>query len=198
MKIFFATSNAAKVTSVARVLGSYGIEVGRADIDLPELQAETAKAVAAPKAIAAFAAIKAPVIVVDSALHIDALGGFPGTYVKWATKQLGLQGYLDLLARHASPEARTCRFVDALAYMDGMWEQPQIFVREERGRIALAPAGDPAGHKSPTATVFIPEGCDKTIAEMSAEEFTAYRTRPSTEGFYRELAGWLTGTVTGF
>ena len=43
MKIHFVTSNAAKLASVARVLGSYGIEVARADADLPELQADTAE-----------------------------------------------------------------------------------------------------------------------------------------------------------
>lgn len=198
MKIFFATTNAAKVASVARVLGAYGIEVVRADVDLPELQAETAAAVAAPKANAAYAAVRAPVIVIDSALHIDALGGFPGTYVKWATKQLGVQGYLDLLARHPAPGSRGCAFVDALAYMDARTPTPQVFVREERGRIALAPEGDASAHKSPMASVFVPEGCDKAIAAMTSEEFTAYRTRPSTEGFYHQLVDWLTGTVEGF
>lgn len=195
MKLHFVTTNAAKVASVARVLGGYGITVERRDLELPELQGETAAEVAAGKVAAAFAYVNAPVMVIDSALHFDALGGFPGTYVKWATRQIGIEGYLDLLARH---ENRSCRFVDAIAHLDATLSSPRIIVREERGTIALAPRGDPAGHKSPMATLFIPEGCDRTIAEMTPAEFHAYRTRPETERFYHEFAGQLTGTPTSF
>lgn len=195
MKIVFVTTNAGKVASVARVLGGYGIAVERRDIDLPELQGETAAEVAAGKVSAAYAFMNAPVMVIDSALHLDALGGFPGTYVKWATRQVGIRGYLDLLARHAD---RSCRFVDAIAYLDATLASPRILVREERGTIALAPRGDPAGHKSAMATLFIPDGCDKTIAEMTPEEFQTYRTRPETERVYHEFAGQLTGSPTSF
>jgi non-canonical purine NTP pyrophosphatase (RdgB/HAM1 family) len=195
MKLLFATTNAAKLASVSRVLGSYGITVERRDIELPELQGESAAEIAAGKATAAYAYVNAPVMVIDSALHIDALGGFPGPNVKWATRQIGIIGYLDLLARHAD---RSCRFEDAIAYLDAMRTSPLILVRSERGTIAPEPRGNPAGHKSPMATLFIPDGCDKTIAEMSPEEYHAYRTRPETERVYRDFAGTLTGTPTSF
>ncbi|MEY4744924.1 MAG: hypothetical protein RL272_869 [Candidatus Parcubacteria bacterium] len=188
MKIFFATSNAAKVTSVARVLGSYGIAVERVDVELPELQADEASGVALGKVRAAMDVLRAPVMVVDSAFHIDALRGFPGPYVKHVTAKLGTQGYLDLLARHADPSARGCAFKDAIAFADPALPAPLVFERVERGRVSDAPRGDPAGHKSKTAMLFIPDGCDKTIAEMAPEEFHAYRTRPGTERVYHDLA----------
>ncbi|HSD12560.1 MAG TPA: non-canonical purine NTP pyrophosphatase [Patescibacteria group bacterium] len=188
MKIFFATTNAAKVTSVARVLGAYGIAVERVDLELPELQAEEASGVALGKVRAALDALRAPVMVIDSAFHIDALGGFPGPYVKHVTKKIGIRGYLDLLARHPDPAVRGCSFTDAVALAHPMLPAPLTFVRVERGRVADAPRGDPAGHKSPMATLFIPDGCDKTIAEMPPDEFHAYRTRPGTERVYHDLA----------
>ncbi|HTM68673.1 MAG TPA: non-canonical purine NTP pyrophosphatase [Candidatus Binatia bacterium] len=193
MKLFFATTNAAKVTSVARVLGGYGIGVERVDLDLPELQADTAEEIATGKVRAALSALRERVIVVDSAFHIDALGGFPGPYVKHVTAKLGVDGYLDLLARHQDPAARGCAFVDAVALADPSLPAPLVFVRRERGTIAPERRGDPVGHKSPVATLFVPEGCEKTIAEMAPDELLAYRSRPSTEKVYHDLAAALTG-----
>lgn len=191
MKLFFATTNAAKVTSVARVLGGYGISVERVDLDLPELQADTAEAIATGKVRAALSALRERVIVIDSAFHIDALRGFPGPYVKHVTAKLGVEGYLDLMARHPDPAMRGCSFVDAVALADPSMPAPLVFVRREPGTIASERRGNPAGHKSPVATLFVPEGCEKTIAEMAPEELLAYRSRPSTEKVYHDLASAL-------
>lgn len=191
MKVFFATTNAAKVASVARVLGAYGIEVERVDLELPELQADTAEAIATGKVRAALSALRERVMVVDSAFVIDALKGFPGPYVKHVTAKIGVDGYLDLLARHPHPASRGCAFVDAVALADPTIPAPLVFVRRERGTLATERRGDPAGHKSPVATLFVPEGCDKTIAEMAPDELLAYRSRPSTEKVYHELASAL-------
>lgn len=191
MKIFFATSNAAKVASVARVLAAHGIEVERVDVELPELQADTAEEIALGKVRAALSVLRERVMVIDSAFHIDALKGFPGPYVKHVTAKLGVEGYLDLLARHPAPEARGCAFVDAVALADPSMPAPLVFVRRERGTVAPERRGDPAGHKSPVATLFVPEGCEKTIAEMAPDELLAYRSRPSTEKVYHELASAL-------
>ena len=199
LKLFFATSNAAKVTSVARVLGGRGIEVVRLDVDLPELQAESAAEIAVGKARAAYEVTKAPVIVIDSAFHIASLGGFPGTYVKWATQQIGVSGYLDLLARYTADSARACTFVDALAYMDASHAKPLVLLRNEHGRVAKEPLGTlrPA-FKSPLATVFIPDGESKTLAEMTDEELAAYRSRSRMEHHLQTLADILTCTPQSF
>ncbi len=198
MKVLFATTNAAKVTSVARVLGAYGIAVERVDLDLPELQADAAQDIALGKVRAALTILGAPVMVVDSAFHIDALGGFPGPYVKHVTAKIGTQGYLDLLARHPDASARACAFVDAVAYANPILPVPLTFVRRETGIVAPASRGDPKGHKSPMAALFIPDGCGKTIAEMTAEELLAYRSRPETELAYRNLASAILHSTTSF
>jgi XTP/dITP diphosphohydrolase len=198
LKLFFVTSNSAKVASVARVLAGYGIVVVRLDVDLPELQAETAQEIAVGKARAAYAMVKAPVMVIDSAFHVDVLGGFPGTNVKWATKQIGVRGYLDLLWCYPDA-ARACTFVDALAYMDSFHAQPLVLTRRERGRVAETERGTlRMAFKSPLATVFIPDGETKTLAEMSDAELEAYRSKPHMEAHLRALAGTLTGTPQSF
>lgn len=198
LRLQFATSNAAKVSSVARVLGGYGIEVIRLDVDLPELQAESAEEIAVGKVRAAYAIAKAPVMVIDSAFHIDVLRGFPSTNVKWATKQIGIRGYLDLLWCYPDA-ARACTFVDALAYMDEWHPQPLVLTRRERGRLAETERGTlrPA-FKSPLATVFIPDGETKTLAEMSEDELSTYRSKPHMERHLRTLVGCITGAPQSF
>lgn len=198
MKLSFATTNPAKVASVARVLGAYGIDVERVELELPELQADDAEGVALGKIRAALSALRAPVMVVDSAFHVDALGGFPGPYVKHVTAKLGVRGYLDLLARFPDAADRGCAFVDAVAFADPSLPAPLVFVRRERGSIADAPRGNSAGHKSPMAALFIPDGCDKTIAEMTPDELLTYRSRPQTEKVYHDLASAILHGQTSF
>lgn len=189
MKLFFATTNAAKLTSVARVLGTYGIDIERVDLDLPELQAESVIEVAKGKVRSAFGTLTAPVMVNDAGFCIHALGGFPGTNVKWTTKQIGVQGYLDLLARY--PEPRSCAMVSAVAYLDQGLDEPQVFFREEPGSVALAARGTVNEHKSALATIFVPDGSKKTLVEMTPEEFAAYRAQPVMERYLHDFGKWL-------
>jgi non-canonical purine NTP pyrophosphatase (RdgB/HAM1 family) len=193
MHIFFATSNKGKVPSVARVLAEFGIEVRQFDVDIPELQAETASEIAFAKAKWAFEQLSQPVIVVDSAFHILNLGGFPGPNVKWATKQIGLEGYLRLLSPWQKAEDRSCSFQDALAYMDGQLSEPKIFLRNIYGHLGHQITGEKKkDEKSPLWRLFIPRGHKKTLAEMSDEELLAHRKEPFNEQFYRDFATWLT------
>lgn len=190
MKLFFCTTNANKVPGLARALAPFGIEVEQFYLDIPELQAETAPAVAREKARWAFARVGQPVIVVDSAFHVPALNGFPGTNVKWATKQIGLDGYLRLMSHLFGP-GRDCYFEDALACAVSASEEPAIFVRQVHGRLAAAVAG---GHhpeaKSELWRLFMPDGHGKTLAEMTAEELEQHRS--TVRDTYRDFAAWFT------
>ena len=192
MKLLFATTNKNKVPSVSRVLERYGIEVEQYDIDIPELQAESAVEIAAAKARWAFDKIGKPLMVIDSAFHIEKLKGFPGPNVKWATKQLGLEGYLRLLALWNGEADRKCFFEDALAYMDGENNGPRIFRRRALGHLAEKVRGIATPEeKSPLWRLFIPEGHEKTLAEMLPDELRSHRSDPDIERPYQELGLYL-------
>lgn len=192
MKLFFATSNKGKLPSVNRVLNRFGIEVEQYDADIPELQAERAGQIAAEKARWAFGRLGKPVMVVDSAFHIGVLNGFPGPNVKWATKQLGLDGYLRLLSPFTDERDRSCYFEDAIACMTGDFSEPQIFLRLAHGRLSLDERGAVSEQeKSPLWRLFIPSGGDKTLGEMTPEELLRHRSDPEIEQPYTELAHWL-------
>ena len=61
------------------------------DIDLPEYQGTPEEVVRAKCTLAA-QHIKGPVVVEDTSLCFNALGGMPGPYVKWFLKEIGPAG----------------------------------------------------------------------------------------------------------
>lgn len=194
MRVSFATTNPIKVDSVVRVLQGRGIEVEVVKLDVPEIQAETALLVAAEKAREAFRQLAAPVLVNDFAIHFDALGGFPGTFVKQATRQLGLEGYFRLLKTEAGHLSHDCTMMTALAYMDAQLDKPRVFVRATPGLIspeAYRTLPRKPKHEELIMDVFVPEGEVHAIGQMLPAEFDRWRKRPAHEKFYHDLADWL-------
>jgi non-canonical purine NTP pyrophosphatase (RdgB/HAM1 family) len=200
MRVFFVTTNPVKVESVVRVLNARGIKVEVTGLDIPEIQAKTASEVAAAKALEAFRRLQEPVLVNDFAFHIDALNGWPGAFVKIETERLGLGMFLQMLRPpRGGHESHECRMSNALAYMDGRLEAPQVFTREIRG--LLSPEAYQCLPKKEDAWVdkiFVPDGELIPIGAMSPHRFDEWRKRPEVEGYYRELADWLLArTPTG-
>ena len=80
-KITFVTGNAKKLEEVVHILGpSCPFALVSANIDLPELQGEP-EDVAREKAKIAASTLGVPVIVEDTSLCFNALGGLPGTCI---------------------------------------------------------------------------------------------------------------------
>ncbi len=67
------------------------LQVTSQDIDLPEYQG-TPEEVAREKCKLAAKHVKGPVIVEDTSLCFNALGGMPGPYIKWFLKEIGPTG----------------------------------------------------------------------------------------------------------
>lgn len=196
MKLFFATTNANKVPGAAQALAPFGIEVVQRWLDIPELQAETAAEVAAAKVKYAFSHVAEPVMVIDSAFHIPALGGekgFPGPNVKWAARQLGPGGFLRLMSHLPDPANRVCWFEDALACARHADEPVRVFTRRVMGTLAPAVSASPAQPwaKSVMWRVFIPDGFACTLADMSPEEFAVHRA--SVRSYYEDFGRWFSG-----
>ena len=60
-------------------------------MDLPEYQG-TPQEVATSKCLEAARQVKGPVLVEDTSLCFNALGGMPGPYIKWFLKSIGPSG----------------------------------------------------------------------------------------------------------
>jgi len=145
------------------------IPIAHKKLDLIEIQSLDTREVIAYKTKEAYTEIGTPVLVEDTSLVFHILGRLPGTLVKWFLKELGHQKLCRLA--DLDPKRQATATVSYGLY-DG--KSLQIFSAEMQGHIALHPKGENGiGWDS----IFIPEGTDKTRAEMNDEELAAYSPR---------------------
>ncbi len=171
----FVSSNAGKVREIEAILG---FPIEQLDLDLPEIQALDVALVARDKALKAHAAAGRTVFVEDTGLYLDHLGGLPGALVRWFLATIGPQGICDLLPEGAdrSATART-----AIALCDG--GTVELLIGETSGTITSAPRG---GGGFGWDAVFVPEGAEKTFAEMSQSKRDKFSMRRKAVDLLRE------------
>ena len=105
----------------------------------------------------------------DSGFYIDALNGFPGSYVNYALGTVGVSGLLRLMQGQTN---RCCAFRQCLGYFDGA--QEHYFTAENTGTLATVVRGaDSARQWSALWHIFIPEGADRTLSEFTQEQLDA-------------------------
>lgn len=158
LRTVFVTGRPEKAEEASRL----GYSVARLSLELPELQAIDPGDVVEDKARAAYARLARPVLVEDSGLHIVAWGGFPGALVKWLEKSAGVEKIPRML--DAFPD-RSASAVCAVAYFDG------AELLTARGEVAGSIAARPRGSGGfGWDVIFIPQGEDRTFAQMSPSE----------------------------
>jgi non-canonical purine NTP pyrophosphatase (RdgB/HAM1 family) len=159
----FVTSSEHKHREAQAILG---VKLERVALDLPEPQGLDVVAVARTKAHLAFDTLRRPVLVEDTALELDALGGFPGPLIRWLLESAGVAAIPRMLDAFPTRAARA-RCV-ALVW-DGRRERTGI------GAVEGEIAGEPRGRSGfGWDVVFIPAwGGGRTYAEMPPEEKNA-------------------------
>lgn len=190
MKIVFATNNAHKLREVSQTLGGEFTLVTPRECGITEEIPEnepTLEGNALAKARYIRSRTGLDCFADDTGLEVAALGGEPGVRsARYAT-----DGHDDeankrlLLERLAGRENRRARFRTAIALIDGDGEH--IFEGVVEGHIAREQHGSDGFGYDP---IFVPEGCDRTFAEMSAEEKNAISHRGRA---VRRLAEYLHG-----
>ena len=172
MEIYFATENPGKVQSLQRDLGKYGITVIQEPISLIEPRSSDVQEIAHSKIQQAYPQIEKPTIVIDAGFYIDELNGFPRAFVHFALETIGLEGILQLIEN----KPRGCEFRECLAYRDPSLDEPKYFITHVRGKLADSQKGLMQKHLwSELGLIFIPEGSEKTLAEMSPKEYADWR-----------------------
>ncbi|XP_063489563.1 inosine triphosphate pyrophosphatase isoform X8 [Symphalangus syndactylus] len=97
-KIVFVTGNAKKLEEVIQILGDkFPCTLVAQKIDLPEYQGEPDE-ISIQKCQEAARQVQGPVLVEDTCLCFNALGGLPGPYIKWFLEKLKPEGLHQLLA----------------------------------------------------------------------------------------------------
>lgn len=166
-KIVFATNNAHKLEEVAAILGdSFEVlslrEIG-CDADIPET-ADTFAGNALQKARYVKEHYGYDCFADDSGLEVDALDGAPGVYSARYSGG-GSEANMDkLLLNLTGKSERGAQFRTVIALLIG--EQTQLFEGVVRGAIIEERRGEGGFGYDP---IFVPEGYDKTFAELGSE-----------------------------
>ncbi|WP_323172140.1 RdgB/HAM1 family non-canonical purine NTP pyrophosphatase [Natrialba sp. PRR66] len=167
MAIRFVTGNDGK----AREAQSYleGITtVEQVPYDYTEIQSDSLEAIAIRGAEEAYEELGDgdPILVGDTGLFVDALGGFPGPYSAYVEDTVGVERLWRLVE---SEDDRRARFKTVLGFTDG--DRTETFEGTLAGTI-VSPRGDGGFGYDP-----IFEFNEQTLAEMDVEEKNAISHR---------------------
>lgn len=196
-RILIATHNAGKLEEMGQLFAPYGVSVvGAAEMNLdePEETETTFVGNARIKARAAVDATGLPALADDSGIEIDALNGAPGVYTAdWAETPNGRDFMMAMTRAHdeltasKAPKPWTARFCATLVLIwpDG---HEEIFAGAAPGSLVW-PVRGKLGHGYDP--MFIPDGHDRTFAEMTADEKNALSHRA--DAFSKLIRGCFDG-----
>ena len=158
----FITSNKKKLEEVINILGpTFPYKLKALDLDLPELQGEP-EYIVSEKCRLASLKVDGAVLVEDTSLCFNALGGMPGPYIKWFQDKIGLEGLNNLLMAY---EDKTAVAKCIFAFKNCKGEPIHIFTGKVNGSIV-----EPRGAlKFGWDPIFLPNGYRQTFAEMDSE-----------------------------
>lgn len=195
MRLLLATRNAGKLVELRRMLSGFEV-VGLADVpefpEVPETGATFAENALA-KAQDAATTTGLAAVADDSGLAVDALNGMPGVFsARWSGRHGDDRANLELLLAQLGdvPDGRRgAAFVCAAALVVPGGAETVVH-GEWTGAIVRAPRGTNGFGYDP---VFVPDGADRTSAELAAAEKDAVSHRARALAallpHLRELAG---------
>ncbi|NXS59737.1 ITPA pyrophosphatase, partial [Brachypteracias leptosomus] len=183
--VVFVTGNAKKLEEVTQILGDsspYTLVAKKIDRKLaaapggtrpgpaassvpaflspvPEYQGEPDE-ISVQKCREAARQVQGPVIVEDTCLCFNALGGLPGPYIKWFLEKLKPEGLYKLLAGFEDKSAYAlCTF----AFSTGNLEEPVKLFKGQTHGLIVEPRGPRDFGWDPC---FQPDGYNQTYAEL--------------------------------
>lgn len=161
MKLRFVTSNEHKYTEIKAFLEKYGNSCEWIRIKYEEIQEDTTEEISFASARYLIGKVEQPFFLEDTGLYISSLKGFPGPYSSYVQRTIGNQGILKLV--HG--KERYAEFKTVISFVQN--DKIKQFTGVLRGRIGELEKGRSGFGFDP---VFIPEGSDKSLAEMDIDE----------------------------
>jgi len=166
------TGNAHKLSEAQALMP----EITGWEIDLPEIQHSEPMPVIEAKLLAALALAgeRTRLLVEDTGLYLAALNGLPGPLIKWflAPGKPGLNGLWQIASALGDTNAEA---ITVIGYLEKQTSGLKIAYYTGRipGQI-VAPRGD---NGFGWDALFLPEGSNKTFAEMATEEKAQFSMR---------------------
>ena len=167
--ITYVTGNYGKYVSVKEKFEKEGIYINYFKCDLEELDINDISLISKEKARLAYNLLNSPVFVADSGFYIEGYPnnpGYPGAFAK----RSGISSNIDLLLDTMKDISnRNCYFLDCLTFYDG--NDYYQFYGINKGHLSKEKRGkENIKAKSNLWYVFIPDNCNKTLAEMTDYE----------------------------
>jgi XTP/dITP diphosphohydrolase len=203
MKILFCTTNRGKLAEAERILKRYSITLVHRNVKGTEVRSDDCREVSACCASELYRRFRRPLIVEDSGIYVEALGGFPGAYSAWAMEKIGIGGILALMK---GKNQRKAHFICAVSYAgngiglkaDGKQGGAaserraaksavvRTFVGKCDGKIALKATGTLGFGYDP---VFVPLGGKKTFAQDARMKENVSHRKKAFEALGKFLEG---------
>ena len=155
--LYFITGNENKVKEAKSFINN--IQVLK--LDLIEIQSLDSQEIIKHKLEEAKKNHSGNFIVEDTSLTIDCLNGLPGTLIKWFEKSVGLGGIVKIVDAYGRNKA-VAKCIAGLS-LNG---EIKFFEGSVNGKIVDAKGENGFGWDK----IFIPDGYNKTFAEMSSQE----------------------------
>lgn len=154
-KIIFVTGNQNKADYLAKFLNH---PIDHIKIDLDEIQSLDLKEIVEYKVRQAYKKLRKPVIVEDTSLEFNALGGLPGPFIRFFVDNVKFQTICSMIDGKDRSAIAKC----AMGYFDG--KTLKIFEKKMIGEIAKRPAGK---NGFGWDKFFIPKGYNKTRSSLN-------------------------------
>jgi XTP/dITP diphosphohydrolase len=187
VQIYFATTNVGKYHYLKNNLSDTDIELIQVPLEMPEPRSDSLQEIAREKVMYAYEHIQKPCVAIDAGFYVLSLNGFPGSFTNFALKTIGLEGILKL----TEGKSRGAEFRNCLAYMDGSLKEPIYFESGVAGTLTESPRGTLGPYDwSALSLLFIPEGRDMTLAEMTLPEREAWNVQRRLVSFTKKFGDW--------
>ena len=162
--LYFVTNNKHKLTEAENILNNFNIKLKLKPLEAEKIEIQADKL----EDVVEFAADRlkkmgyCDFFIEDAGLFIPALNGFPGPYSNYVYRTIGCQGVLKLME---GVRERKAYFSSAIALCHK--GEIKLFIGDVWGKISMGMRGEKGFGFDP---IFIPEGEERTFAEMDLEE----------------------------
>lgn len=154
--LYFITGNKDKFREAKEIIP----ELKHLYLELDEIQELDAKKIIRHKLEEARKKHSGKFVVEDTAFYIKGMNKLPGVFMKWFEKSMRLEEIVRLKEIYGDKAAASC----VVGYFDG--KNIKFFEGEIKGKIVMPTRGEGFGFDF----IFVPEGYEKTFAELGLNE----------------------------
>jgi len=185
-QLIFVTGNKDKLAIAQRALRNTDIILAQKKIRIPEIQSLDVEEIACFSAGFAAKEVGRAVVVADAGYYIEALGGFPGPFIKYVNQWFNPEDFLRLME---GKKNRRVVVKGSLAYCEPL-KHPVVFKFEAIGAIAKKTGRViKGGWGNPINRVFIHNGFEKPESEILKEKLIELWAKLET--CWQKLADYL-------